>query len=136
MTWTPERIQQLGDLWGAGLSASEIARTMGGVTRSAVIGKVHRLGLSGRTATKRQYKARPKTAPISIESTPHSPEPDFQDLITTGPEALPSEALRCRYPMDSGKACTNMKTHESYCDHHHAICYTGTQYTRPKIGWR
>ena len=48
MNWTEERTVQLEALWGEGLSASQIARKIGGVTRNAVIGKVHRLGLSGR----------------------------------------------------------------------------------------
>jgi GcrA cell cycle regulator len=48
MSWTDERIEQLKILWGQGISASEIADTMGDVSRNAVIGKAHRLGLSGR----------------------------------------------------------------------------------------
>lgn len=47
--WTHERVERLKVLWSAGKSASEIARELqGGVTRNGVIGKVHRLGLSGR----------------------------------------------------------------------------------------
>ncbi len=49
MTWTDERVEQLKKLWSDGLSASQIAAELGGITRNAVIGKVHRLGLSGRT---------------------------------------------------------------------------------------
>ena len=48
MSWTDERVEQLKKLWADGLSASQIAAELGGVTRNAVIGKVHRLGLSGR----------------------------------------------------------------------------------------
>jgi GcrA cell cycle regulator len=48
MSWTDERVEQLKKLWIDGLSASQIAQELGGVTRNAVIGKVHRLGLSGR----------------------------------------------------------------------------------------
>ena len=48
MTWTDERVELLKKLWADGLSASQIAAELGGVTRNAVIGKVHRLGLSGR----------------------------------------------------------------------------------------
>ncbi len=48
MAWTEERIEQLKTLWKEGLSASQIARRLGGTTRNAVIGKVHRIGLSGR----------------------------------------------------------------------------------------
>lgn len=48
MTWTDERVELLKKLWADGLSASQIAGELGGITRNAVIGKVHRLGLSGR----------------------------------------------------------------------------------------
>ena len=49
MSWTDERVELLKKLWNQGLSASQIANELGaGVTRNAVIGKVHRLGLSGR----------------------------------------------------------------------------------------
>ncbi|GAA0777988.1 GcrA cell cycle regulator [Roseibium denhamense] len=51
MSWTDERVELLKKLWGDGLSASQIAGELGGVTRNAVIGKVHRLGLSGRAKT-------------------------------------------------------------------------------------
>lgn len=51
MSWTDERIERLKKLWGDGLSASQIAAELGGVTRNAVIGKVHRLQLSGRVKT-------------------------------------------------------------------------------------
>ena len=50
MSWTDERVTTLKKLWLDGLSASQIAKQLGGVTRNAVIGKVHRLGLSGRAA--------------------------------------------------------------------------------------
>jgi len=56
MSWTDERIETLRRLWAEGLSASQIATTLGGVSRNAVIGKIHRLGLSGRVKT---TKARP-----------------------------------------------------------------------------
>lgn len=48
MNWTDERVELLRKLWAEGLSASQIAAQMGGVSRNAVIGKVHRLKLSGR----------------------------------------------------------------------------------------
>ncbi|MEM9348776.1 MAG: GcrA family cell cycle regulator [Pseudomonadota bacterium] len=49
MSWTEERVELLKKLWGDGQSASQIAKELGGVTRNAVIGKVHRLGLSNRS---------------------------------------------------------------------------------------
>ncbi|MDN2566697.1 GcrA family cell cycle regulator [Aquibium sp. A9E412] len=48
MNWTDERVETLKKLWAEGLSASQIAAQLGGVSRNAVIGKVHRLKLSGR----------------------------------------------------------------------------------------
>ncbi len=48
MSWTDDRVETLKQLWGDGMSASQIAKALGGVTRNAVIGKVHRLGLSNR----------------------------------------------------------------------------------------
>ena len=67
MTWTEERVELLRKLWAEGLSASQIAAQLGGVSRNAVIGKVHRLKLSGRgrstAAPARQKKpAAAKTA--------------------------------------------------------------------------
>jgi GcrA cell cycle regulator len=47
MGWTEERVSELKKLWAEGHSASQIAKKLGAVTRNAVIGKVHRLGLSG-----------------------------------------------------------------------------------------
>ena len=53
MSWTPEKVEKLKDLWGKGNTASEIAQILGGVTRNAVIGKAHRLNLSGKIQTKK-----------------------------------------------------------------------------------
>src|ERR1700680_3300909 len=58
MAWTDERVELLKKLWTEGLSASQIAGRLGGVTRNAVIGKVHRLGLSGRATTNRMASQR------------------------------------------------------------------------------
>ena len=76
LTWTDDRVEQLKKLWEAGLSASQIAAELGNVTRNAVIGKVHRLGLSGRakspsSAAPRQRKARPAQHMMRV-SRPHS----------------------------------------------------------------
>jgi GcrA cell cycle regulator len=61
MSWTDERVELLKKLWADGLSASQIAAKLGEVTRNAVIGKVHRLGLAGRATTSRVRVARPRT---------------------------------------------------------------------------
>lgn len=48
MSWTDERVEKLREYWAEGMTASQIAKALGGVSRNAVIGKVHRLGLSHR----------------------------------------------------------------------------------------
>ena len=66
MSWTDDRVELLKKMWGEGQSASQIAKELGGVTRNAVIGKVHRLGLSNRagsgTAATAKAEAKPKPA--------------------------------------------------------------------------
>src|SRR5436190_24206461 len=62
MSWTDERVELLKKLWSDGLSASQIAAELGGITRNAVIGKVHRLGLSGRAKSPSSTAARPRKA--------------------------------------------------------------------------
>ena len=61
MSWTDERVELLKKLWAEGLSASQIAAKLGEVTRNAVIGKVHRLGLAGRATTSRIKTPRSRT---------------------------------------------------------------------------
>lgn len=63
MSWTDERVDTLKRMWGEGQSASAIAKELGGVTRNAVIGKVHRLGLSNRTEEPEAVAAAPAAAP-------------------------------------------------------------------------
>jgi GcrA cell cycle regulator len=66
MNWTDERVERLKKLWADGLSASQIAAQLGGVSRNAVIGKVHRLNLPGRAKSGGQASVRTKrttTAP-------------------------------------------------------------------------
>jgi len=67
MSWTDDRVAKLSKLWADGLSASQIAAELGGVTRNAVIGKVHRLGLSGR-AKPSSGGAKPRRKPVSRSS--------------------------------------------------------------------
>lgn len=62
MSWTEDRVEILSKLWADGLSASQIAAELGGVTRNAVIGKVHRLGLSGRAKSSNNTGSRQKRA--------------------------------------------------------------------------
>ncbi len=77
MSWTDERVEKLKTMWGEGQSASQIAKSLGGVTRNAVIGKVHRLGLSNRAAAKPVAPApEVKSAkPSPVAAAPAAPEP-------------------------------------------------------------
>jgi len=58
MAWTEDRVEILKTLWAEGKSASEIAKTLGGVTRNAVIGKIHRIGHASRKLPKKATKAK------------------------------------------------------------------------------
>ncbi|UWQ78057.1 GcrA cell cycle regulator [Leisingera sp. S132] len=68
MSWTDERVELLKKMWGEGQSASQIAKELGGVTRNAVIGKVHRLGLSNRNSGGSKA-AEPKEKPAAAPAT-------------------------------------------------------------------
>lgn len=63
VSWTDERVELLKKLWADGLSASQIAAQLGGVSRNAVIGKVHRLKLSGRAKTPSSGAPKTKRSP-------------------------------------------------------------------------
>ena len=71
--WSEDRVEQLKSLWTEGLSASQIARALGGVTRNAVIGKVHRLGLAGRASPSRSERPRLPMAPKAPSVRNHLP---------------------------------------------------------------
>jgi GcrA cell cycle regulator len=76
MSWTDERVEVLKKLWSEGLSASQIAAQLGGVSRNAVIGKVHRLKLSGRGKTTTAAPRSKKVAPApTIAAAPPPPRP-------------------------------------------------------------
>jgi GcrA cell cycle regulator len=90
MTWTDERVELLKKLWGEGLSASQIAAELGGVTRNAVIGKVHRLGLSGRE--------RPAASPAAKARKPR-PAPQPKMVRTGGPMMFRGNTALAPRPM-------------------------------------
>ncbi|WP_281995779.1 GcrA family cell cycle regulator [Ruegeria faecimaris] len=75
MSWTDERVELLKKMWGEGQSASQIAKELGGVTRNAVIGKVHRLGLSNRATGATPAKAEPKEKPAPAPKAEAKPKP-------------------------------------------------------------
>jgi GcrA cell cycle regulator len=65
MSWTDERVETLKRMWAEGQSASQIAKELGGVTRNAVIGKVHRLGLSNRAGDGASMADEAEAAPVA-----------------------------------------------------------------------
>ncbi len=75
--WTDERVERLKALWKDGLSANQIATALGGISRNAVIGKVHRLGLSGRATPSRPRRTVFKTVkpPAARPSPPREIAP-------------------------------------------------------------
>jgi GcrA cell cycle regulator len=74
MSWTDERVETLKRMWNEGQSASQIAKELGGVTRNAVIGKVHRLGLSNRVGGK-EDEDEGASAPAPAASAKPEPAP-------------------------------------------------------------
>ena len=84
MSWTDERVEILKKMWGEGQSASQIAKELGGVTRNAVIGKVHRLGLSNRAGS----AAGGKTAAPKAKA---APKPKAEAKPKAKPAAKPAE---------------------------------------------
>jgi GcrA cell cycle regulator len=88
MSWTDERVETLKKMWGEGQSASQIAKELGGVTRNAVIGKVHRLGLSNRAAASgaAATKTAPKEKPAAA-AKPAAPKPAPKAKPTPAPAA-------------------------------------------------
>lgn len=89
MSWTDERIEQLKKLWSDGLSASQIAVQIGGVSRNAVIGKVHRLKLTSRGRSAPSPARQKKTVKTGIPARPAVRAAQPQRLaMTVGATAL------------------------------------------------
>ncbi len=89
MSWTDERVETLKRMWGEGQSASQIAKELGGVTRNAVIGKVHRLGLSNRVGGKDEDEeaAPAPAAPAAAAPMAARPEPATPRAEPAAPRA-------------------------------------------------
>ena len=90
MSWTDERVEVLKKMWGEGQSASVIAKELGGVTRNAVIGKVHRLGLSNRVTSTTAKPETMRVTPPAVRKIipagqPLPPQPSANEI---SPEAL------------------------------------------------
>ena len=75
MSWTDERIDQLKAMWEKGMTASQIADELGGVSRNAVIGKAHRLGLQSRPSPVKANDAPKKAPPPMRKPAPEAETP-------------------------------------------------------------
>lgn len=75
MSWTDERIETLRKMWDSGLTATQIAEELGGVSRNAVIGKAHRLGLASRPSPVKANTAEAKATPAAA-APPPAPKPE------------------------------------------------------------
>jgi GcrA cell cycle regulator len=146
MSWTDERVELLKKLWADGLSASQIAAELGGITRNAVIGKVHRLGLSGRAKSPSSSSPRPRKARSSgmlRVSRPSmrgntalaydydvEPEPELIEIpVEQRKTLLQLNEKTCRWPVgDPGSAdfffCGGDTVNElPYCSYHSRVAY-------------
>ncbi|MEL7282370.1 MAG: GcrA family cell cycle regulator [Pseudomonadota bacterium] len=99
MSWSDERVEKLKKMWGEGQSASQIAKELGGVTRNAVIGKVHRLGLSNRnggggTSVEGGTKAKAKPAPKAKAAPKSAPKPAPKETVAEAAPAAPVNRVK------------------------------------------
>jgi len=94
MSWTDERVETLKKMWAEGQSASQIAKELGGVTRNAVIGKVHRLGLSNRVGpgTPAEDEGTAASAPAATTPSPAAPAKPAPAPRAVAPEPAPRPA--------------------------------------------
>ena len=156
MSWTEERIELLRKLWVEEFSASRIAAELGGVSRSAVIGKIHRLGLLGRgqptSSLKRQCKPRPPQSerrawrPLSIGNAALKAEPEilakpetepFSPAVVPIAKRLTIEKLTdrtCKWPIGDPRGRDfHFCGHDSlealpYCRYHARLAYRSSKH--------
>ena len=144
MGWTEDRVDVLKKLWLEGLSASQIAKQLGGgVTRNAVIGKVHRLGLSGRAAPSKPTRIivrPPRPRPAVSVSQPRRVETHSAPVVRAyvrdeapgSATVLTLNARSCRWPIGDPSNgdftfCGQGAAHGPYCEHHAAVAYQAPQ---------
>ena len=112
MSWTDERVETLKKMWAEGQSASQIAKELGGVTRNAVIGKVHRLGLSNRVGGGAAEEEAVTEASVAkpAEAPKPAPEPVMaaQPAPKAAPEPRPAPAAERPAPAAAPAAGSNV----------------------------
>ena len=153
LSWTDERVSQLKQLWGEGKTAAEIAKLLGGVTRNAVIGKAHRLKLSGRVSPI-QANPRVEAAINRASNDQRSPKITLRERpvmaptpVTIREELIPIKGIQltelrestCRWPVgdpkqEDFKFCgCNASPGMTYCEHHTRLAYQTSTRGRLKV---
>lgn len=153
MGWNEERVALLRKLWAEGLSASQIAKQLGGVTRNAVIGKVHRLGLAGRATPSRPAKrpvraSRPRIVGPSTPrirpamATPATPMPDLEPVRLQDGKTVSVLTLTeqmCKFPIGDPNDpdfafCGRGAVSGAYCADHARVTYQPSQAKKRRTG--
>lgn len=133
--WNSERVEQLTQLWREGFSASQIAARLGGATRNAVIGKVHRLGLPARRMRQRDQgrprvrlpnarRQTPKPRAWRPVPVPHLPVFPQAEPVSLGVSIVELTPNTCRWPHGDPKGefggfCGHpISPGSPYCPHH------------------
>jgi GcrA cell cycle regulator len=150
MAWNDERVELLKKFWAEGLSASQIASKMGGVTRNAVIGKVHRLGLSGRAAPAKPQRGRSFERDLEDVvdfadepvAKPIVSEPEFiAPVVLDGGDKATVATLKnnmCKWPIgdparDDFHFCgQGAATGKSYCTYHARLAFQPAPVKKPE----
>lgn len=154
MAWTEDRVALLKKLWKDGNSGSQIARLMGGVTRNAVIGKAHRMGLSNRGDTPigqgKRVEYKKATAPKAKRKpvVPRMKEADIKPLASDDLSVMNVRNNQCHWPVDrpnteglqfcgqpiDGPNADGAKT--SYCAEHRAVGTQRSYKTTESAKWK
>lgn len=156
MGWTEERVTLLRKLWAEGLSASQIAKQLTGVTRNAVIGKVHRLGLAGRATPSRPAKrpvraqrpriigpTAPRMRPPSMTPAVFVPQLEpLRDAEGRAANVLTINESTCKFPIGDpndpdfafcGRAANNGRNSGPYCADHARLAYQPSQAKKRRV---
>lgn len=106
MSWTDERIESLRTMWEKGLTASQIADELGGVSRNAVIGKAHRLGLKSRPSPVKATEkvAKPAKAPAPAVPRPAAPAAAPRAAAPVAPRPVAPLRPEPKPPVDAPEA--------------------------------
>jgi GcrA cell cycle regulator len=154
-SWNAERVAVLADLWRTGQSAAQIAKRLGGVSRNAVIGKIHRLGLAQRMDPSPPRRARvappqprparrspakppppPSSPPLAAALRPARAAPVQVEAVARLFDVAGLSARVCRWPVGDprlagfGYCGAAAAGPGPYCQDHHKAAYRG----RPAAG--